>query len=628
MKSKENSAFLKTSGGVIGLIVVLASIIAVNIIVSTVRMRADLTEEKLYTISEGTKNILRDLEQPVVINFYFSNSDSSVPPYMKNYARQVSDLLAEYEIAAKGNLRIVKHNPAPDSEAEESAQREGIHGQRVDMYSPLFYLGLSVVSGDSEGAIPVLDPRREDLLEYNITLLIYRVSHPGKSIVGVMSSLPVLGSKQPPYQMPGQPQPPPQPAWVAFQELTKNFKVREVAPDAQEIEPDIDVMIVHHPKNLSNTTLYAIDQFVLRGGHLIVLVDPVSLVEKQSSGRQDPYGMQSKPSDMKKLLQAWGVGYDSEKVLADLNAITGIAGPNNSVEESPVILTMRNTNVNSDDTAMSRLELLIIPTCGTLTDISSDDIKVTPLITSSKEACLVDRMNAQFGAQAVQSQLKRTGVPYHLALRLEGNFKTAFPNGLAPAQPEKGVTPTATGGLKEGESVIIVIADTDMLFDMFCVQKMKFFGSQPINDNLAFFANITEQMIGSTDLIGIRSRGKFNRPFDKVMKMAQDADKKLKDKERTLMKSLQETQQKLMELPRQQSENQTHIISDEQKSAIANFRKDEVRIRKELREVRKSLRRDIKKLGLLVKSSNIALMPMLVCLVGLAFYLRRRSRER
>lgn len=208
---KPSSAFWKTSGGIVGLIVVLAILVAANVILGAMRLRVDLTDENLYTLSEGTRNIIKQLDQPVTLKFYFNSSAPEVPVYLKNYAKQVGDLLAEYKMAARGNISVVKYSPEPDSDAEESAQRHGLSGQRMDMFGPPIYFGLVAVSGESEGALPVLDPRAEDMLEYNITRLIYRVANPRKPVVGVMSTMPVLGSQRPPFQMPGQPPPRPQP---------------------------------------------------------------------------------------------------------------------------------------------------------------------------------------------------------------------------------------------------------------------------------------------------------------------------------------------------------------------------------------------------------------------------------
>jgi len=626
---KRFDSLARVSGGLVGLVLLLAILVAANVIVSYSSLRADLTEEKLYTLSEGSRSVLQKLEQPVTLKFYFSSSSAEVPVYLKSYARQVGDLLEEYRLAADGKVIVERHDPKPDSDAEEWAQRYGVAGQQIGMAGPTLYLGLVAVAGESEASLPFVDPRQQALLEYRITRLVYNVVYPSKAAVGVMSSLPVLGTAPPSYPMPGQ-APETRPPWVAFSELGHDYEIRAVPTSAASIDADLQALLVVHPKKLPDTTLYAIDQFLLGGGRLLVFLDPLSVADVESSP-QNPYAPPTTSSNLERLLQAWGVGYDPQRVLADIKSASRVRGARGSVEDNPVWLTIRSDQVNREDILTSGLELLMFPFSGALSDQTPDEIDYTPLITSSDSAGMVGAMSAQFGARAIRQDFKEEPLPVDLAVRLKGTFRTAFPDG--PPTPEddaENAAPPAAEGRKEGDSSIVLVADTDLLFDRFCVQEVNFFGfqaHQPLNDNLVLLANAVEQVAGSSDLIGIRSRGTFNRPFDRVLDLEQRARREWQAREDALTQKLRETQQRLRDMESKKDDNQRFIISPEQQEAVARFREEEIRIKRELKDVRKNLRRDIERLGTKVKAINIALLPLLVGLAGVGYGFYRRGKK-
>jgi ABC-type uncharacterized transport system involved in gliding motility auxiliary subunit len=616
-----------------GLVALLAILVAANIILSKVRVRADLTGEKLYTLSNGSKAILKKLDQDVTLKLFFSSSLPEVPAYLKNYAKEVEDLLQEYAIASGGRITIEKYDPKPDSDAEEWAQRYGISGQPIDMFGSPVYFGLVAVMGSSEGVLPSLDPQTEQLLEYNITRLIYRIAHPEKPIVGVLSSLPVMGQRAPPFAMPGQPRQPSSAPWLVFQDIGGDYELREVPASVEKIDDDIKTLIIVHPKDLPEKTLYAIDQFVLRGGRVLAFLDPLCIADMEASG-PSPFGMPRMASDLKPLLAAWGVTYEPDKVVADQRSASRIRVAEDRAEDSPVWLTLSSKNVSQKDILTSQLESLMLPFSGALSAESSKELTVTPLIMSSESSCSVNSMTAQFGGQALRANFKSCGVPLNLAIRLNGKFKTAFPNGKPKETPEgeqkaPESEPKSEGpGLQEGESAVILVADVDMIFDRFCVQELNFLGAraqQPLNDNLSFFANALEQVAGATDLVGIRSRGRFSRPFDKVAALQAKAMAVWQEKEKDLEEELKQTQEQLREMQAGKDKTQRFILSEKQKEAIAAFREKEIEIKKDLKDVRKNLRSDIERLGVGVKFINIALMPLLVCITGIGFWLYRRN---
>ncbi len=274
--------FWKFSGSFLGLLALLAILISANIIIGRVRMRADLTEEKLYTLSNGTRLVLNKLNAPITLKFFFSGSSPQTPLPLKQFAQQVLDLLKEYEIAGSGNVIVEQYDPRPDSDDEEWAQRYGLIGEQMGPMEPPLFLGLVAVMGENHAVLPFIDPRNERLLEYNITHMLTQAAHPQRPVVGILSSLPVMGVRSFPYAMPGQPRPKSQPPWVAFQELARSFETRQVPSETESIAEDINVLVIVHPKDLSDRTLFAIDQFVLRGGRLLVVMDPMCLAYAMS----------------------------------------------------------------------------------------------------------------------------------------------------------------------------------------------------------------------------------------------------------------------------------------------------------------------------------------------------------
>jgi ABC-type uncharacterized transport system involved in gliding motility auxiliary subunit len=619
--------------------VLFAILIAANTILGNSRIRVDVTEERLYTLSQGTKSVLKDLDDTVTIKLFFSESSPQMPVYLKTYARQVEDLLNEYRVAAGHNVLVETIDPKPDSDEEEWAQRYGVSGQQVDMFGPPLYFGLAAVCGDVEAVLPSIDPRADDLLEYTITRLIHRVTHPAKPRVGVLSSLPVLGSGAPPYAMPGQPRPPQQPRWLAFRDLEDDYAFEQVDAAAEAIDPGLAALVVIHPKDLPETTLYAIDQYVLGGGHLLALVDPLCVADLESSQGADMFGGGSSGSStLGALFSAWGIGFNPAQVVADWRAASRIRAGENQIEESPVWLSLGNDLLNRDDILTTKLDAVMLPFAGAFQDETGDALTVTPLAASSGSSGLIDARSARFGGDAVRREFKSGSLPLNLAVRVSGTFPTAFPNGKPQAAPAAGddskpaeepPAEPADTGLKEGQSAVILVADVDMIVDRFCVEEMNFFGAgafRPLNDNLSFLANAIEQMAGSTALIGIRSRGRIQRPYTRVLALEERARREWQAREEDLTGKLNDAQRQLSEMQDQKDKSQRFILSKQQKEAIARFRDEEIRIQRQLKDVRKNLRRDIERLGVAVKTVNIALMPALVAMAGIVYYTVRKKR--
>ena len=625
MSDTNHKTIFRLGAGSAGLVVLLVIIAAITFLVSSFRLRTDLTSGKLYTLSSGSKQILSKLDHDVVLKFFFSSSSAEMPMGLKTYAKQVQDILREYQRASGGHLTLEAYDPQPDSDAEEWAQRYGIEPQQTSMFGQPVYFGLVAVCGDAEEALPGLSPRTEATLEYDITRLLTRVAWPEKPVVGVMSTLEVLGTPSNPMMMMQRQQP--NRGWLAFQDLRKDYQVREIETSAEKIDADVKTLVVVHPKALSDKTLFAIDQFVLRGGRLLVFVDPLSVVDLEANQQQAMMGQQDNglpgSSTLGRLFDTWGIGFDTTKVVADVSCATKLNGGDNRVEENTEFLSLGRDNLTKEDILTAQLSSVMLPFSGAIVDKQTGGVHFTPLLMTSKDkACLVDAMTMGMGT--ARSAVKPDGQQRVLAARLQGTFTTAFPDGV-----EGGETNAVTDRLRSGTSTVMVFGDVDFLQDNFCVQRMNsFFGSvaQPINDNLTLFGNAVEQFAGREELIGVRSRRPFDRPFVKVDKLEADAMLKWQAEEERLESALQETQTRLDELQKQKTGNERLILSKEQQEELAQFRQKQAETRKQLKEVRKNLNQEIERLGLNLKLVNILAVPVVVVGLGLYRGIRRKRR--
>ena len=615
------------SRGAVGLVALAAIVVAFDVILANLPLRIDLTAERFYTLSDGSKAVLSKLEADVTLKYYVSTSAADMPMQLKTYASRVQNLLKEYERAGGGHIVLEAYDPKPDSDAEEWAQRYGVEPQTVNPFGSPIYFGVVAVCGDNEQTLGTLSPRTESTLEYDITRLVTRVAWPERPVIGVMTSLgDVLGGQMNPMMMQMGRQPPQ--GWAAFSELQKDYDVKTVATDVSEIDGDIKTLVVLHAKDLSDKTLYAIDQFVLRGGKLIACVDPFSIKDMVASRqKQNPMmqmgGGADGPSTLGKLFDAWGIKFDTSKITGDLAAATKLNNGQGGVDDNPAFLSLTKDNMDKGDLLVSRLTQVMFPFAGSFVYEKKDmDLVFTPVIKTSKDnSCSVDKMAVQFGGG--MKDMIPDGHERILAARLSGTFKTAYPKG-----PDG--TNDVSKALAEGKGSVILFADTDFLADDFCVRMMKTpFGNIPqlINDNLTLFSNVIEQFAGREELIGVRSRGVSDRPFTVVNELEAQAMRKWQRREADFEAELQMTQQRLQALQKQKSGDERYILSREQQEEIVKLRKAQAETRKQLKNVRKELTADIDSLGLRLKCINIALVPALVVLFGLLRGFLRRNRK-
>lgn len=626
-------------------------LVAVGVIGGAAKVRLDLTADRVYTLSEGTKQILRKLESPVTINFYCTQSENQMPVPLKTYAKRVEDLLAEYRQISGGKIEVKKFDPQPDSDAEDSARLDGVEGQSlseggmINLGGDKVYLGLAVTCLDQKVALPFLDPSRERLIEYDLTRAIAHVANPQKQNLGVMSGLPIFGQLNPMMARMGGGQ---QEPWVFLNELKRDFNVKQVDLTAEKIDADINVLLVVHPSNISEKTQYALDQFVLRGGKLIALLDPLSVFDSRNSMNMQNMMQRaaSGGSTLDKLLKAWGLEFDVNKVVADKNYVTMVRRGERGAGPEPTWLTLTPEAIDPNEVVTSQIDSLLLAGSGVFTGTPASGLKQKVLLKTSGNSMLVDKMMAQFGADTTKD-FSPSGKESALAVLLTGKFKTAFPEGKPAGAPEKKdddqeadkdknapkAAEAKEEGLKESQTdgFVILFGDTDFIYDQFSVQVQNFFGQRmvtPFNGNLGLLQNCVEQFMGDSNLIAVRSRAVQARPFTLVRKIQAQAEQQYVEKIKNLQKDLEEAQQKISELQRSsgKDKNQRFILPPEAQAEIKRFQTKEAQTKRELKDVRKQLRKDIDALENRLKWFNIAAMPFLVTVAGISLAIVKRKK--
>ncbi len=613
MQTKKYEHLLYSAIGLSALFLVL---VAVNFFISRLPARIDLTEGNLYTLSPGTKKILGRLSAPVKIKLYISQGEA-VPVPLRSFAQRVEDTVRELKAVAGPNLIVERYNPKPDSEEEDAAQLDGVEPQQL-MSGESFYLGATVSQLERKQSIPAISPQRERLLEYDLVRAIARVASPERPKVGLMSGLPVLGEKFNPFtRQSSEP-------WVLANELKREFEVKPVAMEAKEIDKDIGVLLLIHPRDIQPQTEYALDQFVLRGGKLIAFVDPYAYFDQAPTMPGIP--AQPSSSNLPVLFKAWGVSYSPEKVISDV-----VFGSGGGQRYTPTVLSLNRTAFSRDDIVTGTIETLLYAFGGAFEVKPPSGVKMTELVKSSANSMFVDNANATKAGDEATKSFRPSGKALPLALRLTGTFKTAFPDGLVIDKKPVAGTPQLRESAKENS--IILVADVDMLADGAAVDIQEVFGRKivvPSNGNLALALGMVEQFAAGDELISLRSREAAFRPLAVVRELEAEAQKQYFGKIQSLESELQKTTAKLQELQKSQggaAGKSAQILTPEQQAELDRFRKTVAQTRLALKEVRKNLRRDAEGLVFWTKVANIALMPLLVAIAGLivAFLRRRRG---
>ncbi|HAV61577.1 MAG TPA: hypothetical protein DCY13_04335 [Verrucomicrobiales bacterium] len=633
MSQKRNETLIYSTVGVAAMLLI---VVALNFIFSLTNARIDLTAEKLYTLSDGTKEILGELDTEIEVRLYATQDEKVMPVQLKTYARRVEALLREYAQYANGNLVIRKLDPEPDSDAEDSARLDGIEAQPLpNRFGETVYLGVAFSMLDRTSSLPFLTPNREQLLEYDLTRAISQVNKASKPVVGVMSSLPVMGMAMNPMMM-RMGQQGGTPPWVLISELQRDFEVREVPLTTEKIDDDIGVLIVMHPKGATDALQFALDQFVLRGGKLIAMLDPMAIVDQSQQQPNNPMGSPPSSSTLDTLLKGWGLAFESSKVVADMNFARELSFQRGRPPELiPTFLFVGPDGINGEDVATSQLDDLWFPFPGSFSGTPVDGLTQTILISSTETSSHVDGFMAQLAPSQIAKEFVAGGKKLPLAIRLAGRFKTAFPDGKPAAEPAAGDDPAdadkgaESDALKESkeDGVVVLFGDVDFANDNFSVQQFGLPGLFTLrNGNIPLVQALTEQLGGDSRLIGARSRATMNRPFTRIREMQQVAEKNYRQKIEDLEKERQDAQAKISSLQSQKQDGQRFVLSPEQQEELVRFQERAVEVNKELKVLRRDLRKDVDAMENRLKLLNIAGMPALVIVVGIVSAVMKRKR--
>jgi len=626
---------MKPGSKTLAVALLLVGLVLVNYLATSVPVRLDATSESIYTLSPGTRALLAKITEPTTLDLYFSRDASGQFVEYKNYAERVREMLRQYVRASGGKVRLNVIDPEPDTPEEEKATAAGIVPQTIPGGSQ-FYFGLVATQADQQKVIGALSPQREQFLEYDVSELIYGVGQTEKKKLGLITSLPLQGSPGMPMMgqegMEGQ---------FVVTEWEDTYQIVPVESAASDLPAGLDVLAVVHPENLSAKLQFAIDQFLLGGKPVFLAVDPSSLYFKRQGGQAAMFGgpQPNVSSDLPVLFGGWGIAYDPQKVVGDLENAEEVQLRDESRMRYPVWINLTQDAFNAKALPTAQLSSAMFIESGSVSLKPGTDLAFTPLVETSARSGDVPSAALQFAqpdevARQVTPSGKRT-----LAALVTGRFKTAFPDG-APKDPEPAATekkedkPAAKAPAPESlkqsrtSSILIVFADTDWLFDDYSVRKFNFMGrtaAEPINDNLSLAANSLDFLAGSRDLISIRGKGNSVRPFTVVRRMEADAAERYKEKLTALEARINEVQGKLAELQGKKNEGGRLLASPEATRAIEDFQKQASALRAQRRGIRLALREGIDALENRLLAMNLLGTPLLVCGFGIWFLRRRRS---
>lgn len=626
------------------LIAVFAALFAVIVLSSMfiTGSRLDLSENGLYTLSDGTESILGKLERPVSIDYYFSDKATSQLPALRTYAKRVEELLNEYQAKSDGMITVTKIDPEPFSDAEDTAALSGLQSVPGGARGDEIYFGLVAKNeAGGEEVIPFIQPDKEAFLEYDLTRLISALSRESLPKIGIYSGVDMQGGMD--FMTRQQ-----KPEWAILQYINDNFDLVWIEDEAVSID-GVDVLLLVAPQGISEQLEFAIDQYVLGGGKAIVFVDP--FIETMASMGGMPT-VQS--SSLENLFTAWGVKFDESQFVADFdNSMVVSLGQGGQPVRHLGLLSLRPDAFEQDDVVLFGLESMNFSSTGYLDAIEGASTQFEPIIKSSQQSALkpADMLTSLHDPSALMSGFVPTQEAYALAARVSGPAKTAFPEGIevtedvsAPAataatnsqDAESGevesegtiVTRTINPELTESEQInVMLVADSDVLSDRLWVQVQNFFGQQivtPWADNGTFLLNSVENLTGQAELISIRSQGRYSRPFERVDALRRDAEERFLAQQELLEEQLMATEEKLLQLEQARDAGDVSMLSDEQEAELLKFQEEKLKIRKQLRDVQHQLDRDIESLGTRLKLINILLIPSLICILAVFMGMRQR----
>lgn len=626
---------MSTTQKLIAGFLLLLILVLTNMLASLLSWKVDLTDGKLFTLSAGSKALVQKLEEPIVLDYYFTRDVEGLPIRFKNYATRVEEMLRQFAGASSGMIKLNIINPKPDTEEEEAATSAGVGGNPMQNGQTL-YFGLSLTQADNQESIPVFDPSKEEFLEYDVAKALYTVQQWDKPVIGLISGLPVVGT---PQFFPGQQ--PQNPDWVFVEQLRQTFEISQI-DGAADWPSVIDILLVIHPVDLEEALLYEIDQYLLQGRPAIIAVDPASGFQKDQQRQAMMMGQpaQNVSSTLRRLFAAYGIDFDDSQLVVDMANAASVQTQTGPIK-MPTWLHVDQYALNADEFILSGLDSLVIIEAGSFTASEDSDLELTPLIQTSPQAGAFFAMMAdRIGPMQMVSQITPAGEPLTMAGFLRGTLKTAFPDGKpaeetsedeeepsSPATPQK---PEDFLSNSTNPCNILLFSDTDWLQDRYSVRRLNFLGVdaiQPLNDNLNFLGNAVEFMSGSRDLISIRGKGNSLRPFLVVDRIESQAQIEYQQKYDEINAEVQEFEARIRELQSQQRESNTLILTPELRMEIQELNENAAEKRRERREVRKKLREKVESLGFTLAVSNLTVVPLLVFAAGVVFFIRRHKRK-
>ena len=683
-----NKLFSKTGLVALAVLVLLATVV-IQVVFRGARV--DLTEDHLYTLSQGTRNLMQDLQEPVTLKLFYSRKATEGIPQLRNYANRVEELLREYAQASGGKVTLDVIDPEPFSEQEDEAAGHGLQAVPLSMGNKEVYFGLVAQSGGTENGkkvakeenqkvslakdknetrqeiIGFFHPDKERFLEYDISNLIYSVSQKVRPKVAVISGVPVNGGYDYMAQRPGQ-------SWMSITQLEQLYDVQYLGNTVKEIPDDVGLLVLILPDEVSDDTLYAIDQYVLKGGHALVFLDPNAEESAQGGGMMMGGGSGPRSAYLETLLDAWGVEMVPERFVADEDHALAVGSRTGRPVRHLGILGLGEDSFAPDDVVTANLKTVNFASAGALTLKGNASVTMEPLIESGINSALLDsaQLAMLHDPKELYKEYKPAGQPYVLAARITGDVKTAFPDGRPQPRVDDQEDATVPVGMtsesvvedqslpegapvseEEEEEVVleesattteeqpqimasqkpvnlIVVTDTDVLSNRLWVQVNNFFGQQmatPFANNGDMVVNMVDNLIGNADLISIRSRGQYSRPFTRVDALEREAQASFMNKEEALTQQLQETENKLLELQAGKQGQDALILSEDQQKELARFQQEKLKIRKELRDVQHQLNQDIESLGTRLKLINIFAIPLLLTIIVIGLRIRQTRRQ-
>ena len=626
----------------VGLACAAIILISVNVISNTTleKTKVDLTEQKLFTISDGTKSLLQKIDEPIHVKVYFSQLLGEAAPIYSKYFSRVRSLLQQYEDISSQKVVLEFIEPEPFSDAEDRAVAAGLQSIRINPEGDQGYFGLVAEnSTDNRETIAFFNPEREQFLEYDLTKLINSLANPKKKVVGLVSGINLQGGFSPMGQR--------TPEWMILNQIRDFYEVKTLDSSLKTIPEDIDVLMLVQPTGLTDEALYAIDQYAVKGGQILAFVDPVAESSKLGQpGMAPPSG---KPS-LDRLFKSWGVKFDADKVAGDVAHARRVqfGGPRPVVTDYVAWLSFNKANLDNGDVLSGGIEKLNLASVGFLEKADETKVSFSPIIKTSRQATSInaDEITTQPDAAKLLREYSPLDKQLTVAARVTGEINSAFPNGkpvakkedddeskadesVSKSEPDDDGNEIAKPHVSAGKLNAIIVADTDMLHEQFWVSVQNFLGQQimiPQAHNDAFVLNALDNLSGGEALASLRARGIDNRPFTLVENIRREAEQRFRQKEHDLVEKLKEAEKNLANLENKGSDNGTVILSEADKKAIEKFRLEMIAIRKELRDVKHALRKDIDSLNTTVRFANIAGMPLVIALFGLgiAFMSRRR----